>query len=271
MLLYCGGFCRGKTGHANIPQLPPHSEIRKAAFEYILSERPYSGAELGEAVASKLRVPEHQLKLTLPNKPGQSAFRNYVDHVSREFTTNGIHRSESRKDRYRVTPLGLGIARLTRDVDESQQLIQQRLETPTASPSLLRLRVQELLRKASEEGRFSRSDSPDSDKVLQVPVTGSRFVRKPGVVAQVLLRANGFCEVCDAAAPFQDLDASPFLEVHHVRPLASGGPDLEDNAVAACPNCHRELHFGMNRERRQQGVIQKKNTILIDYPPKHLY
>jgi hypothetical protein len=247
------------------PQLPPHSDIRKVAFEYILSERPYSGAELAEVVASKLRIPEDQLKLILPNKPGQRAFRNYVDHVSREFTTNGIHRN---KDRYRVTPLGLGIARVARDVDESQKLIQERLETPTANSALLRLRVQELLRKAEEEGRFSRSESPDSDEVLQVSVTGSRFVRKPGVVAMVLLRADGACEVCNAAAPFKDSMQSPFLEVHHVRSLASGGPDREDNAVAACPNCHRELHYRMNREAVRQAVIQKKNAILIDYPPK---
>ncbi|WP_080666815.1 HNH endonuclease signature motif containing protein [Variovorax paradoxus] len=36
----------------------------------------------------------------------------------------------------------------------------------------------------------------------------------------------------------------PYLEVHHITPLALGGDDTVDNAWALCPNCHREKHFG---------------------------
>jgi 5-methylcytosine-specific restriction protein A len=32
--------------------------------------------------------------------------------------------------------------------------------------------------------------------------------------------------------------------VHHLIRLADGGDDTVDNAVAACPNCHRQRHFG---------------------------
>ncbi|MFM0350878.1 HNH endonuclease [Paraburkholderia sp. RL17-347-BIC-D] len=27
-------------------------------------------------------------------------------------------------------------------------------------------------------------------------------------------------------------------------PLAQGGPDTVANAIALCPNCHRERHYG---------------------------
>jgi 5-methylcytosine-specific restriction protein A len=63
--------------------------------------------------------------------------------------------------------------------------------------------------------------------------------------AEALERANGYCERCRATAPFKRAaNGSPYLEVHHVVPLAEGGEDSIENATALCPNCHRELHFG---------------------------
>lgn len=71
------------------------------------------------------------------------------------------------------------------------------------------------------------------------------YERNPYVVAEVLDRANGLCEHCEAEAPFiRKRDSSPFLEVHHIIRLADGGEDTVANAIAICPNCHRELHFG---------------------------
>lgn len=77
-----------------------------------------------------------------------------------------------------------------------------------------------------------------------ITVSSTVFIRNPDVVAEVLLRAKGVCERCGAAAPFKRKDGSPFLEVHHLRPLSKGGEDTVKNAQAQCPNCHRECHFG---------------------------
>jgi hypothetical protein len=71
------------------------------------------------------------------------------------------------------------------------------------------------------------------------------FARDPQVVAYVEQRAKGVCERCVKDAPFvRGSDGRPFLEVHHVIPLSEGGGDTVDNAVALCPNCHRECHHG---------------------------
>jgi 5-methylcytosine-specific restriction protein A len=71
------------------------------------------------------------------------------------------------------------------------------------------------------------------------------FDRNPHVVATALLRAGGVCEGCSQAAPFlRRSDNSPYLEVHHRTPLAEGGLDTVDNAIALCPNCHRKAHYG---------------------------
>jgi len=73
----------------------------------------------------------------------------------------------------------------------------------------------------------------------------SLYKRNPDVVAEVLARAGDKCEACGGKAPFnRRTDGSPFLEVHHKMFLSAGGEDTVDNAVAICPNCHREKHFG---------------------------
>ena len=83
----------------------------------------------------------------------------------------------------------------------------------------------------------------------------------------VLARAAGICEVRTRPAPFRKHDHDPFLEVHHIRPLAEGGPEKVENTIAACPNCHRELHHGARREALRVDVIGKI-VRLVDYPAK---
>lgn len=80
----------------------------------------------------------------------------------------------------------------------------------------------------------------------QIHITTTAFVRNPDVVAEVLHRAKGLCELCTLPAPFKrKVDNSPYLEVHHQIRLADGGLDCVENAVALCPNCHRKNHHGM--------------------------
>lgn len=82
-------------------------------------------------------------------------------------------------------------------------------------------------------------------KPREIEVKTKVYARNPDVVAEVLSRANGVCEKCNQNAPFIRVkDNSPYLEVHHVVQLAHGGNDSVDNAVALCPNCHRESHHG---------------------------
>lgn len=79
-------------------------------------------------------------------------------------------------------------------------------------------------------------------KTMQMVV---RFQRNPDVIAERLHMAQGKCEACFQPAPFRKKkDNEPFLEVHHVIPLADGGEDTVENTRALCPNCHRQAHFG---------------------------
>lgn len=105
-----------------------------------------------------------------------------------------------------------------------------------------------------EQVARSLANSPDSrrDRLKSAPrkaqrtkVTTTVFLRNPDVVAEALYRARGFCENCKKEAPFyRQSNDEPYLEVHHKIPLAQGGDDTVDNAIALCPNCHRQSHYG---------------------------
>lgn len=99
------------------------------------------------------------------------------------------------------------------------------------------------LRISGKERRTKLSTAPRLPEKVQVIATV--FLRNPVVVAEVLSRAQGRCEKCLQPAPFRRTsDGSPYLEVHHRVRLADGGEDTLSNAIALCPNCHRQAHFG---------------------------
>ena len=84
--------------------------------------------------------------------------------------------------------------------------------------------------------------------------TVTSYSRDAKVKAWVLNAANGHCECCGNKAPFTSTSGIPFLEVHHLRRLADGGSDTPQNAVALCPNCHRELHYGQRSKALIDGM-----------------
>lgn len=137
------------------------------------------------------------------------------------------------------------------------------LEEPTADQDTLEARVSTA--RSRIKAAKLQLPPPGNLTVTKVSTTIWRFQRDPNVVAWILEAASDRCEVCDAEAPFSRKDGEPYLEVHHVRPLSEGGPDTHDNAVAACPNCHRKLHFSQDRQAFRLHVIAKIDR-LEDYP-----
>jgi hypothetical protein len=97
----------------------------------------------------------------------------------------------------------------------------------------------------------SLRDLPRPDGAIN-PLRTTRSVelieRNPVVKAWVLREANGVCQLCEQVGPFKDSDGQPFLEVHHIKPLAESGEDSVRNAVALCPNCHLRCHYGCDRQ-----------------------
>jgi predicted HNH restriction endonuclease len=124
---------------------------------------------------------------------------------------------------------------------------------------------EEAFRRDQEDRTAQSLRSPNEDRLVrlasapthasEVRVIRTEFQRNADVVATVLLAARGHCDLCGAKAPFKrDADGSPYLEVHHILSLSSGGDDTIRNAVALCPNCHREVHYGQNKGRHNKRL-----------------
>ena len=139
------------------------------------------------------------------------------------------------------------------------------MPTPTTGRRI-RTRVTLLFRSARRQV-FDRDELDDQADDLPPLTSAPRGVRRPSrskrevnvvgrdpeVQRWILQRADGRCELCREPAPFDKPNGSPFLEIHHVRRFADGGTDVPANAVALCPNCHREAHHGA----RSQAIAEQ--------------
>jgi len=76
-------------------------------------------------------------------------------------------------------------------------------------------------------------------------VSVTKYIRNQYIVEYAKRKANGICQDCFEPAPFINKNTGePFLETHHIIPLAEGGEDTIENTIAICPNCHRKRHYG---------------------------
>ena len=109
---------------------------------------------------------------------------------------------------------------------------------------------------------FSVQQNPPKPKGQKKPKSANGkstiYSRDPAVTAWVFNASNGICESCKLPAPFfRSSDNSFYLEIHHVKRLADGGSDRITNAIALCPNCHREFHYGVNKGKVKTNIYKK--------------
>jgi len=121
------------------------------------------------------------------------------------------------------------------------------------------------------ERRWPRVYFGTNSKLLQTPgkipvgnekpektrVTRDDYIRDEEVKKWVLEHSNGKCGSCEKA-PFYKYDNEPYLEVHHITPLSEGGADTVNNTVALCPNCHKEIHHGVNGANITRLIKKKR-------------
>jgi len=100
-------------------------------------------------------------------------------------------------------------------------------------------------------------------------VKSSSYERSPEIVAYTQKRANYCCEIegCGYEG-FVKEDGARYIEVHHVQPLSEGGEDSIENTIAACPNCHRELHFSEDKEQLARSACETVKAANLKYQGK---
>ena len=127
------------------------------------------------------------------------------------------------------------------------------------------------LQERTERARqiINLKDQPAGQQIpKKIESSTSIYYRDPVVRAWILENANGTCEACDSDAPFLLPDGFPFLEVHHMIPLASGGPDTIDNTIALCPNCHRRVHLSKDKDLFKHNIYNRIKRLVRAFPYK---
>ena len=87
---------------------------------------------------------------------------------------------------------------------------------------------------------------------------GQTSTNDPGVRTYVIHDANGVCQLCKGTH-FMGTDIPLPLEIHHLIPTndSHNGPDVQENAVALCPTCHKVL------QANWQGVMKPQHEMLV--------
>lgn len=188
---------------------PSAADMRKAMSRYLSGDRPWPHPTVDWFIATEsgdLFPLKYTYALAVEQRPAT-------------FTTNQAKAA--------MRPLGLAFISLKSRVESDQSF-----QAAVASS---------LKDRKSRSERLAKAPRIPTQYVVGQIV----FRRNPDVVAEVLERANGYCEICGKPAPFlRASNQEPYLEVHHTIRLANGGEDAVENAVAACPNCHRKTHHG---------------------------
>ncbi|MEJ2249612.1 MAG: HNH endonuclease [Candidatus Lokiarchaeota archaeon] len=116
------------------------------------------------------------------------------------------------------------------------------------------------------ESEYSQEDIKDlrekvrsstDSEIKQTLSVQKVFLRNKHVRVYAKLRAGGECECCGNTAPFEKQNGRKYLEVHHIKSLSEGGKDIPMNVAAICPNCHRALHYSINRDKLRSKVEKK--------------
>jgi len=90
-----------------------------------------------------------------------------------------------------------------------------------------------------------RKKALEKQELKKVNIYSKQYIRNPFVSEYAKRIAKGICQDCKKPAPFiNKITGEPYLETHHIIPLAKGGSDTIDNVIALCPNCHRKRHYG---------------------------
>jgi len=139
----------------------------------------------------------------------------------------------------------------TNVIDNIERLIHKLEDSPNPSIAKFQSEINQI-RTSKNIPRPSGSKRP-TKTVSEI----TNYKRDQRIVAWILKESKGVCERCDKPAPFDKIDGDFYLEVHHLKHLADKGSDTLSNTIALCPNCHREMHYGENRNEILNQLYSK--------------
>ena len=103
------------------------------------------------------------------------------------------------------------------------------------------------------------SDLAEPEGTVRTLCVTNRIIRDTPLARRVKKLHNNRCQVCGLRLTL--FGEESYAEAHHVKPLGSihQGPDVAENIMCVCPNCHAQLDYG----------AIKLDKIKLRFVPKH--
>jgi hypothetical protein len=104
---------------------------------------------------------------------------------------------------------------------------------------------------------------------LRIRTEISRVVRDTKAARELKRLYKGQCQLCGNRLEISSGEF--YLEAHHLKPLGKehSGPDVKENLLCVCPNCHVLLDFTARRfdAKSLKICLHQVGQQFIDYPP----
>ncbi len=125
----------------------------------------------------------------------------------------------------------------------------------------------------TEEEKFildqlSNNEDNSNDQAERRPRNIDSIVRNQKLVRQIKKLRNHACQICQERLKIGN--NSFYSEVHHIMPLGEPhhGPDVKENMMCVCPNCHIKLDYGFTAivfENIRQLSNHRISKVYVDY------
>ena len=101
-----------------------------------------------------------------------------------------------------------------------------------------------ILNQIRENDNISPINLDNNNQAERRPRNIDSIVRNQQLVRRVKRLRNNTCQICTDR--LQIGPDSYYSEVHHIQPLGNphNGPDIIENMLCVCPNCHIKLDYG---------------------------
>jgi hypothetical protein len=95
-------------------------------------------------------------------------------------------------------------------------------------------------------------DIEEASEPARVLTTTYRVLRDTALARRIKADKDYRCQLCHTQIKIST--CLPYAEAHHVKPLGSphNGPDIPENILCLCPNCHVMLDYGAIELRKDQ-------------------
>lgn len=94
-----------------------------------------------------------------------------------------------------------------------------------------------------------------------------KYKRNPLKAKRSIVLSKFKCNINDNHISFESKNSKPYMEAHHLIPMAAQDKfdislDVDANIICLCPNCHRKLHYGNDITNELKKLYEDRKEFL---------